>query len=110
MALAPSLTYRLVDAYLVGYVHADDRRSDDFVHVLHGVQYTFTQIAALVAVAQLQRLVFAGRSTARNGGTTERARLGADFDLDGRIAARVENLAGVYFDDFHGDVHRIHSV
>ena len=53
----------------------------------------------VASVAQLDRLVLAGRGARRDGGGAERARLEPDLDLDGRVAARVEHLAGVEVDD-----------
>ena len=49
----------------------------------------------LAAVAQLDRLVLAGRGAGGDRRAAERARLELDVDLDGRVAARVEDLAGV---------------
>ena len=49
----------------------------------------------VAAVAQLDRLVHAGRGARRHGGAAEGARLELDVDLDRRVAARVEDLAGV---------------
>ena len=50
---------------------------------------------AAAAVAQLDRLVHAGRRAGRDGGAADGARLEQHVDLDGRVAARVEDLAGV---------------
>ena len=49
----------------------------------------------VAAVAQLDRLELAGRGARRHGGEAARARLEDDLDLDGRVAARVEDLARV---------------
>ena len=91
----------LVDAHLVGYVHADDGRSDHFVNVLHGVQDAFAQVTALVAVTKLKGLVLARRRSARNGSAAECARYGTNFDLDGRIASRVEDFPCVNLYNLH---------
>ena len=82
----------LVDAHLIGDVHADDGRGDHLVDVLHGVEHAFAQVTALVAVTKFERLVLAGRCAARNGSAAECARYSPYFDLDGRIASRVEDL------------------
>ena len=50
-------------------------------------------IARLVAVAQLDRLVRAGRGAGRHGGAAARAVLEDDVDFDGRIAAAIEDFA-----------------
>ena len=51
--------------------------------------------ARLAAVAQLERLVHAGRRARGHRRAARRARLEADLDLDGRVAARVEDLPRV---------------
>ena len=55
--------------------------------------------ARLVAVAQLDRLVRAGRGAGRHGGAAHGAVLEHHVDLDRRIAAAVEDLAGDDVDD-----------
>ena len=57
------------------------------------------EIAALVAVAQLERLVRAGRGAGRHGGAAHGAGLERDIDLDGRVAAAVQDLPAVDADD-----------
>ena len=49
----------------------------------------------VAAVAQLDRLELAGRRARRHGRAAGRARAQRDLDLDGRVAAAVEDLAGV---------------
>ena len=56
-------------------------------------------IALLVAVAQLDRLVRAGGGAGRHGGAADGAALQRDIDLDGRIAAAVQDLPRVDVDD-----------
>ena len=56
-------------------------------------------IARLVAVAQLDRLVRAGRGAGGHGGAAARAVLQHDIDFDGRIAAAVEDFAADDVDD-----------
>ena len=51
------------------------------------------------AVALLDRLVRAGRGARRNRRAAERPGLEGDLDLDGRIAAAVEDLAGMNVGD-----------
>jgi hypothetical protein len=53
----------------------------------------------IAAVAQLQRLELAGGGTRRHRGDAAGAGLQADLDLDGGIAARVEDLAATYIGD-----------
>ena len=71
------------------------------VNVLHGVQDAFAQVTALVAVTKLKGLVLARRRSARNGSAAECARYGTNFDLDGRIASRVEDFPCVNLYNLH---------
>ena len=67
------------------------------------LQHALAAEARVVAVAQLERLVLAGRRAGRDGRTAERAVVERHIDLDGGIAARIEDLAGVdVFDQGHG--------
>ena len=75
--------------------------SDNLAIFWRSVQDAFAQVTALVAVAKLQCLVLAGRCTARNGCTAECARYGTNFDLDGRIASRVEDFPCVNLYNLH---------
>ena len=55
------------------------------------------------AVAQLDRLELAGRGARRDGRAAPRAGVQAQLDLDRRVAAAVEDLAGVHVLDLaHG--------
>ena len=76
-------------------VHAVERLADLAVDVLDGLVHALAEVALLVAVAQLDGLVRAGGGAGGHGGAAERAVLEHDVDLDGRIAAAVEDLAGV---------------
>ena len=86
---------RGVDRRLVGGVLALERRSDRLDDVVDGLEDALAAEAGRVAVAQLDRLVGAGRRARRHRGPTDRAVLEDDIDLDRRIAPRVEDLAGV---------------
>ena len=71
------------------------------VHVGDGVEHALAA-EALVAVAQLERLVLPGRRAARHTGPPERTVVEPDVDLDGGVAARIEDLARVHgFDQRH---------
>src|SRR5439155_2223519 len=83
---------RLVDLGLAFGFHAADRienltldRGDRLLHAL-------AEVARLVAVAQLHRLMGAGRGTRRHRGAPARAVRQQDFDFDSRIAATVEDF------------------
>src|SRR5581483_10234852 len=85
----PLLVGRVVPANGVGDLAADVRdRARDALPTVLGP-----------AVAQLDRLVHARRGAGGDGGAAERARLEAYVDLDGRVAARVEDLAGADIGD-----------
>ncbi len=102
MALAPSrdlfgvpssAIIALIEAALIGRVHAADRVEDLAVHGGDGVQHALAAIALLVAVAQLDRFMRAGRGAGRHRGAADDAAFQRDVDFDGGIAAAVENLA-----------------
>ena len=59
------------------------------------LEHALAAVARLVAVAQLDRLVGAGRRARRHGRPADRAVGEDDVDLDRRVAARVEDLARV---------------
>src|SRR3546814_763798 len=67
--------------------------------LLDRLQHALAAIALLVAVAQLDRLVGAGRGAGGHGGAAEGAALQSDVDLDGRIAPGVQDLPGLNIDD-----------
>ena len=86
--------HRGVEPRLVERVAPDDHRPQHLGDVVARLADALAQVALLVAVAQLQRLVLAGRRARRHGGGADRAGLQLDVDLDGRIAARIQDLAG----------------
>ena len=84
-----------VDAGLVGRVEPEQLGRDPIDHVGDRGQDALAAEAGLVAVAQLDRLVGAGRGAAGHGRAPDRAVVEDDVDLDRRVAARIEDLAGV---------------
>ena len=87
------LAERVAAAQLVGDLAVDV--ADGLLDALAAV--------ALAAVAQLDGLVLAGGRAARHRRPAARAAGQHDLDLDGRVAARVEDLAAVDVDDLaHG--------
>jgi hypothetical protein len=89
-----------VDEPLLAGLEAEQLRADLVEHGVDRVLDALAQVAALVAVAQLQRLVGAGGGPGGHRGTGDGAVVQTDLDLDGRIAARVEDLAG--YEAFNG--------
>ena len=65
------------------------------VDVLDGLEDALAEVALLVAVAQLDGLVGAGAGARGDGGAADGAVGEDDVDFDGRVAAAVEDLAGV---------------
>jgi hypothetical protein len=64
------------------------------VDVPHRIEDALSEIAGRIAVAELDRLEPARRGAGRNRGTSARAALEDDLDLDSGIASRVEDLPG----------------
>jgi hypothetical protein len=60
---------------------------------MDGMLDALAEIKPLVAVAELDCLVPSRRSARRNCGAADLAGCESDLDLDGRVAARVEDLA-----------------
>ena len=89
---------RLVDLDLRLGVHAADRVENLAVDRVDRLAYALAEIA-LVAVAQLDRLVRPGRGARRHRSAAARAVLEHDVDLDGRVAAAVEDFAADDVDD-----------
>ncbi len=95
---AVELDHLRVEPALVGRVEPCKRRGDLAVDVGDRLRDALAG-PGLAAVAQLDRLELAGRGAGGHRGQAARAGAEADFDLDGRVAARVEDLAGVNRDD-----------
>ena len=92
---AVELDHDLIESALVGSIHADDLRSDLFVHGLDGIENTLALIHGLVAIATLPSLSFTGGSTGRNEAQALSTVFGVENDLNGRVAAGIENLTRV---------------
>ncbi len=84
----------LVEQPLVGGVHALQLGRNHGFHVGHGLQHALAQVVALVAVAQFHGLMLAGGSARRHDGAAQCAAFQNYVRFHGRIAARVQNLAG----------------
>src|SRR5207248_807988 len=88
----------LVDAGLVAGVEAAHRPGDLADDVRDRLGDRLAAVGA-VAVTQLDCLPLPGRRARGHGRPTDRARLERDFDLDGRIPARVEDLPRLHARD-----------
>jgi hypothetical protein len=73
-------------------VEAPQRARDLAQHVPDRPSHALAAVA-LLAIAQLQRFAAAGRRPGRHRRAAALARVEQDFDLDGRVAARVKDLA-----------------
>ena len=95
---AVELDEQAVDSPLVVCVEADQRVGDLAVDVADRPRDALPE-PGVAAVAELDRLVLAGRGAGRHQRHAERTGLEADLDLDGRVAPRVEHLPAVDVDD-----------
>ena len=75
------------------------RLGDLLVHVGHRVERALAEVAALVAVAQLNGLERARGRAGGNGRTTEGTILQHNFHLDRGVAARVQDFTPEHIDD-----------
>ena len=96
---AVELDHRRVERGLVERVEAGDRVGDLAVDRVDRAGHALAEIAALVAVAQLDRLARAGGGARRHGRAAEGAALQDDVGLDGGVAAAVQDLAAADRDD-----------
>src|SRR5208282_4523295 len=89
----------LVDPDLALDLHAAQGVENLAVDGLDRLAHALAEIALFIAVAQLDGLVGSGRSARWHAGAAARAVLQYDIDLDGRIAAAVENFPADDIDD-----------
>jgi hypothetical protein len=95
---------RFIDLGLIGSVHAADRIEDFAVRRIDRLAHALAEITRLVPIAELDRFMGSGRCPGRYGGPAARAVFEGDVDFDRRIAAAVEDFAGVNVDNGgHGD-------
>ena len=91
---AVQVDHRLVDQPLLGGVQPQQRRAQVVEHREHSLLDTLAAVAAGVAVATLGRLERAGGGTRGHARAGDRAVVQGHLDLDGGVAARVQDLAG----------------
>ena len=90
---AVGLDHSGVDGVDVGSIHAHHSVGNHGVDVLHGLGHALAQVAALVAVAQLQRLKLAGGCAGRSAAAGHSAVGQRDLGFYGGVAAGVQDLA-----------------
>ncbi len=79
---------------MIGRVRAQQFGRDDLADVRHGLEHALAAVLGLVAVAQLDRLVGARGGARRHRRAADRTVNEHHVDLDGRVAAGIEDLAG----------------
>ena len=89
---AVQVDHELVDQGLVEGILPDDLARDRVVDRGHRLAHPLAQVALLVAVADLHRLALAGGGSGRDGRAPHGPALEHDLDLDGGVAAAVEDL------------------
>ena len=100
---AVQLQHPLVDRDLVHRIQAHELVGNLVVDIGDGGLHALAKKVRFVAVAELPRLVGAGAGTAGHGGGADRVVVQRDIDLDGGIAATIQNLPGVDINDHaHG--------
>ena len=97
---AVELDHDLVDDALLAGVAAEHLLGDLLVDVLNSLENALAGVALLVAVAQLNGLELTGRRAGGNRSAGLGAVVEDHLDLNGRVAAGVEDLTG--FDEFDG--------
>ncbi|MNF89651.1 hypothetical protein D3C84_721840 [compost metagenome] len=94
------LDHDAIEGFLVNRVFTQQRGADRAIDVGHGLQYTFAQVTALVAITQLQRFARASGSTGRRAGAADDAVVEKHVRFDSGIATGVENFTTFDVDDF----------
>ena len=95
---AVKLDQRAVDRELIGGLEAGERIEDLTVDRADRLLHAAAAIT-LAAVAFLDRLMRPGRGARRHRRAPDRAAIHRDLDLDRRVAAAVEDLAGMNIGD-----------
>src|ERR1041385_591086 len=95
----------LIQNALIGSLHTGQSLGDFTVHVFHGLEHTFAQIALLVAITEFNRFVLTGGGAAGNRSASFDSADQRDFSFDRGIAAGIKYLAGMYFLNFGCDFH-----
>ena len=91
---AVEFVHAVVQRHLIQRVHAAQFVGQLGVDVLDRLQNPLAEVFRLVAVAEFPRLVDSGAGAAGHGRPAEAAVGQFHVDLDGRIAAAIEDLSG----------------
>ena len=97
---AVQLDHDAVHAGLVKHLHADQLRGDQLIGIFDGLAHALAQVAFLVAIAQLDRLVLAGRCAGGDRRTAHHAAIQHHIRLDSRVAPRIQNFTRLDPDNF----------
>jgi hypothetical protein len=77
---------------LIGCIHSFELGSDFFRNVFNGLEDALAEVLGFVTVAKFNGLVLAGAGATRYGCGSDGSAEEVNVDLDGGIAARVEDL------------------
>ena len=116
-----SKLYRLMYEYYTNELHLNNLiwvwncpvkeayTGDDFVDVANGGQNAFSAVNGFVSVTEFEGFASAGGS-ARGGSAAANGAIGkGDFGFNGRVAAGINDLAAIDFDDFGVHVSKVFS-
>ncbi len=84
----------MIEEALVHGVKAFELGGEDGLDILDGLEDALAEVVALVAVAELDGLMLAGGGAGGDSGAAQCAGFQNYISFHGRIAARIENLAG----------------
>ncbi len=90
---AVEIDHDLIDLHLLFGIHAAERVEQLAIDGFHRLLHALAEIARLVTVAQLDRLMRAGRGAGRHRSAADRTVFQHHVDFDGGIAAAVEDFA-----------------
>ena len=91
---AVEFDHAAVDLRLLAGIHAEHRGADAVLDVEHGLLDALAVETLRVAVTQFQRLARTGRGTGGHRRAADGAVVEDDIALDGRVATRIDDLAG----------------
>ena len=96
---AVELDHARVQEGLLARIEAHERRGEHGVHVLDRLEHALAAVAADIPVAQLDGFARAGGGAGGHRRAAHHAGFQHHVGLDGRIAARIQDLAAANIDD-----------